>query len=98
MDFGFYRKGLLIYVRPIKGTHERPAKVRHVHPSSDSSVISHLDQVIVIMELPNQRPALKLSQDLHLVSGVLQDMKDSGTLQPSSPGIPPVAFGAGGPM
>ena len=53
------------------------------------------------MELPNQhsvRPALKLSQDLLLVSGVLQDMKDSGTLQPASPGIPPAAFGAGGPM
>jgi 6-phosphofructo-2-kinase/fructose-2,6-biphosphatase 2 len=53
------------------------------------------------MELPNQhsaRPALKLSQDLHLVSGVLQDMKDSGTLQPVSPGVPPAAFGAGGPM
>ncbi|KAF9048470.1 6-phosphofructo-2-kinase-domain-containing protein [Panaeolus papilionaceus] len=39
-----------------------------------------------------------LSNDLKAVSGVLQDMKDAGTLQPISPGIPPVAFGAGGPM
>ena len=43
-------------------------------------------------------PALKISQDLVLVSGVLQDMQDSGKLQPVSPMIPPVAFGAGGPM
>ena len=49
------------------------------------------------MELPNQHsvPALKVSQDLVLVSGVLQDMQDSGTLQAE---IPPVVFGAGGPM
>lgn len=52
------------------------------------------------MELPKQLsvPALKVSQDLKLVSGVLQGMQDSGTLQPVSPGVPPVAFGAGGPM
>jgi 6-phosphofructo-2-kinase/fructose-2,6-biphosphatase 2 len=52
------------------------------------------------MELPNQHsvPALKISQDLLLVSGVLQDMKDYMMLQPASPGIPPAAFGAGGSM
>lgn len=51
------------------------------------------------MELPNQHsvPALKVSQDLRLVSGVLQDMKDSMMLQPASPG-PPAVFGAGGSM
>ena len=54
----------------------------------------------VIMELPNQHsvPALKISQDLLLVSGALQDIKDSRMLQPVSPGIPPAAFGAGGSM
>ncbi|KAF8952489.1 6-phosphofructo-2-kinase-domain-containing protein [Flammula alnicola] len=42
--------------------------------------------------------SVKVSQDLKLVSGVLQNMQDSGMIQPYSPGIPPVAFGAGGPM
>ena len=43
-------------------------------------------------------PALKVSQDLLLVSGALQDIQDSEMLQPVSPGIPPAAFGAGGSM
>ncbi|KAF8169777.1 bifunctional 6-phosphofructo-2-kinase fructose-2,6-bisphosphate 2-phosphatase [Pholiota molesta] len=44
-------------------------------------------------------PGAKVSQDLKLVSGMLQTMQDSGQLPvPFSPGIPPVAFGAGGPM
>ena len=50
-------------------------------------------------------PGLKVSQDLKLVSGALQDFQDkmqkraeSGMLQPYSPGIPPAVFGAGGPM
>jgi 6-phosphofructo-2-kinase/fructose-2,6-biphosphatase 2 len=50
-------------------------------------------------------PGLKVSHDLKLVSGALQDFKDSmqkradsGMLQPYSPGMPPAAFGAGGPM
>ena len=63
--------------------------LRHVH-----SYLPKYD----IMVLPNKfsAPALKVSQDLTLVSGVLQDMKNAGI--PLSPEIPPVAFGAGGPM
>jgi len=51
--------------------------------------MAHLNR----LEVPGQ-----VSQDLKRVSGVLQDMQDSGMLQPFSPGIPPAAFGAGGPM
>lgn len=51
----------------------------------------------------------KVTEDLERVTGVLQDMQEKGDLQemvnvpvvvtaPMSPGIPPVAFGAGGPM
>lgn len=43
-------------------------------------------------------PTLKITEDLTRVAGVLQDMQDAGELQPMSPGIPPAAFGAGGPM
>ena len=44
-------------------------------------------------------PGTKVSQDLKLVSGMLQNMQESGQIPvPFSPGIPPVAFGAGGPM
>lgn len=43
-------------------------------------------------------PTLKITEDLARAAGVLQDMQDSGELQPMSPGIPPAAFGAGGPM
>jgi len=43
-----------------------------------------------------------VGQNLHRVSGVLQDMKDNATRKslavPMSPGIPPAAFGAGGKM
>jgi len=61
---------------------------------------SAVNIISIIMELPNQLsvPALKVSQNLVLVSGVLQDMKDSEMLEPVSPGVPPLAFGAGGPM
>lgn len=40
----------------------------------------------------------KLSQDLNLVAGALQDMQNRELETFNSPGIPPVAFGAGGPM
>ncbi|KAF9000715.1 6-phosphofructo-2-kinase-domain-containing protein [Cyathus striatus] len=44
-------------------------------------------------------PSLQISQDLTRVAGVLEDMQNHGELYPTaSPGIPPVAFGAGGPM
>lgn len=52
-------------------------------------------------------PELRVSQDLKRVSGVLNDMlqeqaqsaEGAGeSLLPSSPGIPPAVFGAGGPM
>ncbi|KAF5327775.1 hypothetical protein D9619_004559 [Psilocybe cf. subviscida] len=43
-------------------------------------------------------PGQKISQDLKRVSGVLRDMQKSGELQPTSPGIPPIAFGAVGSM
>ncbi|PPQ63923.1 hypothetical protein CVT24_010321 [Panaeolus cyanescens] len=43
-------------------------------------------------------PSSNLTSDLRAVSGVLKDMQDAGMLQPISPGIPPAAFGAGGPM
>lgn len=43
-------------------------------------------------------PSPKISRDLMCVAGVLQDMQDTGELQPMSPGGPPVAFVAGGPM
>lgn len=45
-----------------------------------------------------------VAQNLHRVSGVLQDMKDRHNATkkflavPTSPGIPPAAFGAGGKM
>lgn len=45
-----------------------------------------------------------VAQNLHRVSGVLQDMKDRDNATknflavPMSPGIPPAAFGAGGKM
>jgi len=48
-------------------------------------------------------PELQISQDLKRVSGVLNNMLQEqaeyaeGVL-PSSPGIPPAVFGAGGPM
>ncbi|KIJ92489.1 hypothetical protein K443DRAFT_434836, partial [Laccaria amethystina LaAM-08-1] len=46
-------------------------------------------------------PGLQVSQDLKRVSGVLNDMlqeQAEGAGLPGSPGIPPAAFGAGGPM
>lgn len=48
---------------------------------------------------PHESPSgEKVSQDLTLVAGALRDMQDRETEAFSSPGIPPVAFGAGGPM
>jgi hypothetical protein len=43
-------------------------------------------------------PTLRISENLTRVAGVLQDMQDAGELQPMSPGIPPAAFVAGGPL
>lgn len=51
---------------------------------------------------PLPKPNRELQQDLHRVSGVLQDMADAEEfdvkLTPASPGVPPAAFGAGGPL
>lgn len=46
----------------------------------------------------NPTPTLRITDNLTRVAGVLEDMQAAGKLHPMSPGIPPLAFGAGGPM
>lgn len=46
----------------------------------------------------NPTPTLRITDNLTRVAGVLEDMQAAGELHPMSPGIPPLAFGAGGPM